>query len=175
MKGDLVNVLVCHVFAQVDSEILLGSEFYPDIDPGLFLDVSDNWVKLEIFLSLIGLNYFEAHRNLSIIVKDQFLPVNMVQQTNLKVIQVLLNTNRNFCACSWNLEFYRWWVNKIADINLKFSLKYSYFAWDELESQNFLRVPFNARYRFILNLLQDLLSLFFITTFNLYTSNFSKN
>ena len=125
LKRNFIHIVFSQIFVQINSKIFLCSELDPYIDSWLFLDVTNDWIELKIFFSFVWLNYLETHWNLTFVVKNQFLSVYVVQQTNLKVIQLFLNSNWNLSASPYNSELYWGRMHKIAYINLEFALEYS--------------------------------------------------
>lgn len=145
LERNLINVLINQIFIQINTKIFFSTKFDPNIDSGLFLNVTNNWIEFKVFFRFIWLDNFETHWNLTIIVKYKFFSVNMIQKTNLKIIQSLLNTNRNLSASTNDLEFYWRWVDKITYVNLKLCLENPNLSWNELKVQYFFRISTDFR------------------------------
>ena len=70
------------------------------------MNVTNNWIELKVFFSLRGLAHTEAHGCFTAVEKRQFLAVDMTQQTNLKIVKLMLYKHRNLhavgCKFDWN-------------------------------------------------------------------------
>lgn len=133
MKWNLIQIGVDQIFIQVNSKIFFSTKLDPNINPWLFLNVSNYWIELKIFFRFVWLNDFKAHWDLSIVVKYKFFSINMIKQTNLKIIQRFFDTYWNFSANAYHFKDDRWRMNKIIDVNFKLSFENSNFWRSEFE------------------------------------------
>jgi hypothetical protein len=143
LEGDDVDVLLDHEFIQKIYQILICSEFDPNVDRGFLLDVADHRVELEVFLRLGQLHHLETHRTFAFVVKFDLLPINVAQQTNLHIVTLPFDPHRHLHALALDRNRNRGRVQRILRYQKHFELERTDFFGGKVKNNSFLDVALN--------------------------------